>query len=570
MEDGYSDDKDVFTSEPYNKMSSPLAKEESTMTSCCSGSTCLTTTDETEEILRTTNTSSATGSTTKLFSDTVSKESSPIIATAHNHYKNESSTPSADTDSFPLRADTGSSPQRVDSSPQRVDSSPQRASKKKTSRGLESRHTLIHREARPSRLDSCDPDSKISQSEFKGLLNLCHMAGALWLIANPLYCRFEKGYWIDPDLAYAVFKDTEILMAAWMVCFLWAFTSFGIFKWRQAGLPRAFVHLFMHANQAILVLGMFALIRYKDWAVFPSTFALVVTFLHYMKMHTYVASTLDFENDPEALKKGFPNKCTLGNFVRFLLIPTLVYEIDYPKSKHSFRPWYFAHKTLNMVITMGAIFLVASSVIIPVFEKAHETLFIYTFAKMIVPLLVMDFLFFYMMFENILNMLAEITNYGDREFYEDWWNCTTWEEFARKWNRPVHEFLLCHVYIKAYQASKRSRFLASLATFVFSAILHETFLTVCLGFIGYWMFLLMLVQIPLIMLSRFHKNTTWGNYYIWLGLCLGVPFLTVLYGRRWAARLRAAAPIISHQKELNHNMAGQGIWWSHSLYSSEL
>lgn len=37
---------------------------------------------------------------------------------------------------------------------------------------------------------------------------------------------------------------------------------------------------------------------------------------------------------------------------------------------------------------------------------------------MVVPLLVMDFLFFYMMFEGVLNLLAELTDFGDRDFYE--------------------------------------------------------------------------------------------------------------------------------------------------------
>lgn len=29
-------------------------------------------------------------------------------------------------------------------------------------------------------------------------------------------------------------------------------------------------------------------------------------------------------------------------------------------------------------------------------------------------------------------------SFADREFYQDWWNSTSWDEFARKWNKPVH------------------------------------------------------------------------------------------------------------------------------------
>lgn len=107
---------------------------------------------------------------------------------------------------------------------------------------------------------------------------------------------------------------------------------------------------------------------------------------------------------------------------------------------------------------------------------------------MLIPLFIMDFLVFYMLFECILNMLAEITGFGDRKFYEDWWNCTTWEEYARKWNTIVHEFLLRHVYVPSLKTGvsritdrqmidiQKNKLLASVFTFAFSAVLHECFL----------------------------------------------------------------------------------------------
>ena len=29
-------------------------------------------------------------------------------------------------------------------------------------------------------------------------------------------------------------------------------------------------------------------------------------------------------------------------------------------------------------------------------------------------------------------------SFADREFYQDWWNSTSWDQFSRKWNKPVH------------------------------------------------------------------------------------------------------------------------------------
>jgi hypothetical protein len=51
---------------------------------------------------------------------------------------------------------------------------------------------------------------------------------------------------------------------------------------------------------------------------------------------------------------------------------------------------------------------------------------------LIVPFTVLWIIIFFIVFECILNAVAELTFFGDREFYQDWWNSTTFDEFARK------------------------------------------------------------------------------------------------------------------------------------------
>ena len=64
----------------------------------------------------------------------------------------------------------------------------------------------------------------------------------------------------------------------------------------------------------------------------------------------------------------------------------------------------------------------------------------------------------------ILFPLSFRVSFADRGFHEDWvndhwvdlphsltlmlvfqWNSTSWNEFSRKWNKPVHNFLMRHV-----------------------------------------------------------------------------------------------------------------------------
>jgi hypothetical protein len=58
------------------------------------------------------------------------------------------------------------------------------------------------------------------------------------------------------------------------------------------------------------------------------------------------------------------------------------------------------------------------------------------------------------------------------------WNSTSWDEFARKWNKPVHGFLLRHVYAATILRYRISRTAAMLLTFLLSACAHELVMVV--------------------------------------------------------------------------------------------
>lgn len=53
------------------------------------------------------------------------------------------------------------------------------------------------------------------------------------------------------------------------------------------------------------------------------------------------------------------------------------------------------------------------------------------------------------------------------------WNSTSWDEFSRKWNKPVHAFLLRHVYAPTVLGYGLSRTCAMTLTFLLSACVHE-------------------------------------------------------------------------------------------------
>jgi len=123
-------------------------------------------------------------------------------------------------------------------------------------------------------------------------------------------------------------------------------------------------------------------------------------------------------------------------------------------------------------------------------------------------------------------------SFADRQFYEDWWNATSWDEFSRKWNKPVHSFLLRHVYASAITSYKVSRTTAMFITFLLSAAVHELVMVVVTRKLRLYIFLMQLVQLPLIAISRLpfiKRNQLLGNVVFWIGIYAGLPLLCVAY-----------------------------------------
>jgi diacylglycerol O-acyltransferase-1 len=79
---------------------------------------------------------------------------------------------------------------------------------------------------------------------------------------------------------------------------------------------------------------------------------------------------------------------------------------------------------------------------------------------------------FFALFQALLNALAEVMQFGDREFYTDWWNSSSLGVYWRSWNRPVYLFMKRHVF-SPLVGRGWSPLAASGMVFTLSAVLHE-------------------------------------------------------------------------------------------------
>ena len=242
-------------------------------------------------------------------------------------------------------------------------------------------------------------------------------------------------------------------------------------------------------------------------------------------------------------KNAYPNNLTLANWADFTCLPTLVYELEYPRQDR-INWWYVLEKTtatfgvlcVMMVISQAFIYPPVAKTVamkeagMPIEQRWQEFPFIVS--DMLFPLLIEQLLTWYLIWECILNVLAELTKFADRGFYGDWWNSVTWDQYARDWNRPVHNFLLRHVYHSSISTFHLSRNAATFVTFLLSALVHEMVMAVMFKKVRGYLFWMQLLQMPLVTMSRsklMKGRVVLGNTIFWMGLFVGPSFLTSLY-----------------------------------------
>ncbi|KAK8062233.1 sterol O-acyltransferase 2 [Apiospora hydei] len=240
----------------------------------------------------------------------------------------------------------------------------------------------------------------------------------------------------------------------------------------------------------------------------------------------------------------YPRNLTWPNYADYLLCPTLCYELEYPRTDRI----NWIPLVSKIVATFGCIFLltiISEEFILPVLQESHrglidinnnknmlDTMLILaeTISWLLFPFMLTFLLVFLVIFEYVLGAFAEITRFADRHFYSDWWNSTDWMEFSREWNVPVYSFLRRHVYATSRQ--KIGRPMATLITFLVSALGHEIVMACITKKIRGYGFICQMLQLPIVVLQRtrwVRGKETLNNVCFWCSMVLGLSLICSLY-----------------------------------------
>ena len=243
--------------------------------------------------------------------------------------------------------------------------------------------------------------------------------------------------------------------------------------------------------------------------------------------------------------RRFPANIATDNFLYFLACPSLVYETSFPRAEGGVR-WPIVRRKLGWCAACAlGLYALLTQFTLPVLRDTAKlglepgggggVSWAVPVMRLAVPSMLIWLLGFVAVFHCGLGASAEMLRFADREFYGEWWNATTLEDFWREWNRPVHEWCLRHVYIEGRLYGGLGKSGAISAVFLASAVLHELVFSVAFKYASPWFFGGMLVQLPLIQAEKLLRlrHTRRGNLLVWLSLFFGQPMLQMLYVVRY-------------------------------------
>ncbi|KAI1901586.1 hypothetical protein AGOR_G00035930 [Albula goreensis] len=399
-------------------------------------------------------------------------------------------------------------------------------------------------------------------SNYRGILNWCVVMLVLSNARLFLENLIKYGILVDPIQVVSLFlKDPYSWPAPCLVIVSNVFIMAALYTERRlsVGTFSEGFGMFLHIINlsTILCFPVATVLMVYSMTPVGAVFALGVYTIIFLKLYSYrdvnkwcremrhaKARTLSRSHSCPSVPRAngtavqaqvsYPGNLTHRDLYYFMFAPTLCYELNFPRSSR-IRKRFLLRRLFEMLFFMQLLVGLIQQWMVPTIQNSMKPFQDMDFSRMIerllklaVPNHLIWLIFFYWFFHSSMNFVAELMQFGDREFYKDWWNSETVTYFWANWNIPVHKWCLRHFY-KPMLKRGVSKWAAQTAVFLLSAFFHEYLVSIPLKMFRLWAFMGMMAQIPLAwFVGRFLRGN-YGNAAVWISLIIGQPIAVLMY-----------------------------------------
>nr|ATG83404.1 diacylglycerol acyltransferase 1 [Arachis hypogaea] len=413
----------------------------------------------------------------------------------------------------------------------------------------------VHRRIKDSPLSS----RNIFKQSYAGLFNLCVVVliavNSRLIIENIMKYGWliNSGFWFSSKSL----RDWPLLMCC-ISLNLFPLAAFMVEKLAQKKRISEPVIFLLHTIIMTGEISFPVLVILSCDSTFLSGLTLMmVACIIWLKLVSYAHASHDLRSLSLSIEKGetlpnnlnmeHPYRVSFRSMAYFMVAPTLCYQPSYPRTPSVRKGWVF-RQLIKLVIFTGLMGFIIEQYMHPIVQNSQHPFkgnLLYGFErtlKLSVPNVYVWLCMFYCFFHLWLNILAELVQFGDREFYKDWWNAKTVDEYWRNWNMPVHKWMVRHIYFPCIRHGM-SKNAAVLIAFLISAVFHELCIAVPCHKFKLWAFIGIMFQVPLSIVTNFLqkkcKSSMVGNMVFWFTFCiLGQPMCVLLYYHDWMNRHR--------------------------------
>ncbi len=142
----------------------------------------------------------------------------------------------------------------------------------------------------------------------------------------------------------------------------------------------------------------------------------------------------------EEVINNYPNNLVFSELLLYLCMPTLCFQYKYPRT-HRIRKSYVIKYLVQYLLSVFLLIVISIQYMLPTVKNSIKFIvnddylnIVERVLKLAIPNVYGWIIMFYSFFHCYLNLLAELTRYGDRTFYKDWWNSLYLDEYWRTWN----------------------------------------------------------------------------------------------------------------------------------------